>query len=366
MIYNCWQTLTEKTNINMKKKYIYLTIIILSIFSIDLNAQSTLFANINGPNGMAIKDNYLYVIAGGKIFKADITIENPPLIEVVNGIIGGAKIAFNGNELYIADFYGYKISKIDITQSNPNLVDVITGIYYPDGIVFKGNDLYFTYLTNAGYNISKIDVSQSNPTLIDVITDTEVLFDLAIIEDELFASTGSVHKVFKIDLNQSNPLPVDVYTSGNYIHGLAVSGNDLYLADVGEYKISKINTTQSVPTPLDIATNLDQPFYLTTNTTDIYFSSFHDDTISKIDLTSLNVNEFENLGSITIYPNPTEDIFYITGFKGIVSYDVYNTRGQKLLTGKTYQNEKIDITELTSGFYFIKIDKNVTRKIVKK
>jgi hypothetical protein len=80
MLYNCWQTLTEKTNINMKKKYIYLTIIILSIFSIDLNAQSTLFANINGPNGMAIKDNYLYVIAGGKIFKADITIENPPLI----------------------------------------------------------------------------------------------------------------------------------------------------------------------------------------------------------------------------------------------------------------------------------------------
>lgn len=349
------------------KKGIFLIVILLTLLSFDSKAQSTLFTNINGPNGIAIKDNFLYVITTNEILKADITIENPPLIQVVDGITGGAKIAFYGNELYIADFFGYKISKIDVTETNPILVDVITGIFYPDAIVFNENNLYFTYVTDTGeHNVGKIDVLQSNPAITDIITDTIFLLDLAIKDDILYASTSFPHKVFKININESNPLPEDVYTTGNAIHGLAINEDNLYLANIDESKISKIDITQSVPVPNDIATNLDLPFYLAFNDTDLYFSSFIDDTISKIDLNALGINELININNIKTYPNPTEDLLYISGFENIVKYEVLNITGQKLLTGHISENSYIDINSLENGVYFIRLEDRINIKVLKK
>ena len=62
--------------------------------------------------------------------------------DVVTGLNGPDGLAFNENDLYVAEYTGNKISKIDITATTPTATDVVTGLNGPIGLAFNGNDLY--------------------------------------------------------------------------------------------------------------------------------------------------------------------------------------------------------------------------------
>ncbi len=82
---------------------------------------------------------------------------------------------------------------------------------------------------------------------------------------------------------------------------------------------------------------------------------------------NLNINDF-NLSNVKVYPNPTADYFKIENLNNsnIKTIELYNISGKKL---KQFSiSEKYDISNLSSGVYFIKIKTERTetnRKLIK-
>ncbi len=83
----------------------------------------------------------------------------------------------------------------------------------------------------------------------------------------------------------------------------------------------------------------------------------------------LSVNDEFLERNISLFPNPTDGALQIkvTGLVGDLNYEVYNVLGQTLLVDKLQNNEIIDLGNLPSDIYFIKITEiDTNRSIVKK
>jgi hypothetical protein len=74
------------------------------------------------------------------------------------------------------------------------------------------------------------------------------------------------------------------------------------------------------------------------------------------DTCTLSVNEFDQLNSISIYPNPVRDKLWFDNPNKIKidKVEIYNITGQKLGVIDNV-NDFIDLGSLTSGLYFVKI-----------
>lgn len=73
--------------------------------------------------------------------------------------------------------------------------------------------------------------------------------------------------------------------------------------------------------------------------------------------------------NISIYPNPTSDIFYIRGLQEKASLIIYDINGREILRRQDYLNEPIDIYNLRTGLYMIKVENETVssiRKLIKK
>ena len=93
----------------------------------------------------------------------------------------------------------------------------------------------------------------------------------------------------------------------------------------------------------------------------------------------LTQNEVENIHSsstlslshknkldISIYPNPTDNQLFVQGHKNSTSISVFNLLGKKVLSKSNV--DKIDVSELSNGVYFIKISDGInssTKKFIK-
>ncbi|WP_452598193.1 T9SS type A sorting domain-containing protein, partial [Pontimicrobium sp. MEBiC01747] len=76
---------------------------------------------------------------------------------------------------------------------------------------------------------------------------------------------------------------------------------------------------------------------------------------------------------ITLYPNPTKDIFNIktpNNRDTITKIEIFNIQGQLVMSIPQYRGENINISKLKNGIYFVKTTLNkqqdITTKIIKK
>lgn len=73
-----------------------------------------------------------------------------------------------------------------------------------------------------------------------------------------------------------------------------------------------------------------------------------------------------NTGHLTVYPNPVNDLLYITGIKGSSIIEIYSLTGRKVIESTI---NRIDVSQLDSGIYIIKVnfENGVTKlKFIKK
>ena len=78
----------------------------------------------------------------------------------------------------------------------------------------------------------------------------------------------------------------------------------------------------------------------------------------------LGVNDYTFNNRIKVYPNPTNGILNISNTNNIKEIVIYNITGVKVKTFKATQT--LDISELSTGLYFLKTDTGIVEKIVKK
>ena len=83
----------------------------------------------------------------------------------------------------------------------------------------------------------------------------------------------------------------------------------------------------------------------------------------------LGVEEVVVDKDIAIYPNPANDVIYVKG-EDVNYVEIYNSIGSKVVSRKINDSESVNIADLASGIYFVRIINNegdvTTRKIVKK
>ncbi len=94
---------------------------------------------------------------------------------------------------------------------------------------------------------------------------------------------------------------------------------------------------------------------------------FSIDDIIVLGETPLGNHDFnKQSNTINLSPNPSHDFIKISGLKQIENYTIYNVLGMETHKGTISNNEKIDIQNLTNGFYFIKFKNKRIIKFIKK
>lgn len=79
----------------------------------------------------------------------------------------------------------------------------------------------------------------------------------------------------------------------------------------------------------------------------------------------LGINELQQIDDIKIVPNPNNGFFKIETSLTIKSIQLYNVNGKEVYFNEMNSNDEINVSNLTSGIYFIKIESN-TNTIYKK
>ncbi|MBF4985349.1 T9SS type A sorting domain-containing protein [Nonlabens mediterrranea] len=84
--------------------------------------------------------------------------------------------------------------------------------------------------------------------------------------------------------------------------------------------------------------------------------------------TTLNINELNSQKKTFLYPNPSSEVIHIQSDSSIKSYMIYDKSGKKVWN-HSYDRQRLDISKLESGLYFLILQyyngRNGTFKIVK-
>ncbi|MFD2822549.1 T9SS type A sorting domain-containing protein [Lacinutrix iliipiscaria] len=106
--------------------------------------------------------------------------------------------------------------------------------------------------------------------------------------------------------------------------------------------------------------SVDDEDYSTTNWTNI-----DDDILFSNDCSTLSSNDYTQI-DYTLYPNPSTDYIYVSGLKQHTKYQIYSIEGKAVNYGICTANKPIEISNLASGIYFLKLDALKTIKFIKK
>lgn len=70
--------------------------------------------------------------------------------------------------------------------------------------------------------------------------------------------------------------------------------------------------------------------------------------------------------ALKIYPNPTTDYISVNGLKKSSGFTIFNVLGTEVLKGLVFPEGNIDVKNLKTGLYFIRINESNTVKFIKK
>jgi hypothetical protein len=297
-----------------------------SIFYFNVNdanpAPTLLLDNLNQPNGMELKDNFLYVahFGEGDLIKIDLNDPNPSIIDVT--------------------FYG----------ETPNMLKLI------------GNDLYYTD-TN-GNRIYKYNITSGSTSAENFLNTSPIPIGLEIKDNFLYYGLAAQGVILKIGLDNPQGASTQVITGLDRPLGMEFKGNDLYIADKDDDKIVKVDVTETPPVIQDVVTNLNKPKDITFDGSIMYI--IENNRLSKIDI-SLGVSDFSLL-DIKFYPNPAKDYLRVSNLTSSYDYYISDINGKIMLEGKFSPNHNsVDVSSFAAGKYFITIKGEIstTEKFLK-
>jgi hypothetical protein len=157
--------------------------------------------------------------------------------------------------------------------------------------------------------------------------------------------------------------------------GAAVNGNFVVSISADGGAFTEIETVDTVGTlswdntfgPYDLTEYEDQYIQvrITSNwgggSLDDYYIGFDNFYIGP----DLSAPSFDK-AALKVYPNPTKNILFVTYSQEISNVEIYNLVGQRVATIAPNANEgQIDMSNLASGAYFVKVTSNNTSKTVK-
>ena len=345
-----------------------------------------------------------------------ILVYKPTYGQVEDFITEGVYAPFNilavGNDLYIAEYFQGKINKVNLNQQNPTITNIISGLEYPTSLALRGDYLYVGELLRN--KVSKFDVRITNPTLIDVVDVTSPR-SMSFFGNELFIWNGLQGVLHKTDVSDTTPtisnvnidipLPFanekSIVVNGNYLYISSSAYDRIYVTDlsstnleltsaglidfsssitfdangnlycsvynwISAENVDNLSILNSENNFEEIASQLNEPQHITISDNIIYIYEREPTKISKLDLSSvLSINEFDLSDEIKIFPNPSSNFINISGLTKLENYIIYDILGNEIINGTIGNNQKINIQNLSNGFYLLKVNNKNKIKLIK-
>lgn len=170
----------------------------------------------------------------------------------------------------------------------------------------------------------------------------------------------------------NNTLLADFRASRNELTSIDVSNNiALTILSFANNDLSSVNAkngNNTAITTFDAASNtnlscieVDDADYSATN-----WINIDAETSFSEDCSTLGVDD-ELFNSVSLYPNPSEGIFYLKGLQESTRIKVYDVHSRLVFQNEIHTNEAIDINDMPVGMYFVNISNasgSTTKKIV--
>jgi len=353
----------------MNKLFIVLFITISFSSSAQTVFSNAFTAELPGPLLAVNGQLYVGTIFNGALYKVDINNPNVPIL-VAEGFIadGPWKLGYDplNNNIYVRSLSLPSFSKIDLDLNLPITVEQIEipGAQY-NGFTINDNLIYLT----DGDNIYTYDITVGVNSYQLFYTDTGFqIRNPRIHNNELYYFTGNAPNSNAYKINLSDPNLSKVLVSSNLpgiVQSSLVVGNYIYLGVEASNKLIKLDLTSSLPIEHEVVLeNPDGPLIGLANLGNTFFASeFNTRNIITFKDQALTIDDL-NLSSTRLYPNPVEELLYIKHENSIASnYSIYSINGAKIKEG-IYVGE-IDVSNLTSGLYFIHLEQNGVSQIEK-
>jgi choice-of-anchor B domain-containing protein len=245
------------------------------------------------------------------------------------------------------------------------------------------NEVVLLDVTNKA-NIQKISsISYSNVgyTHQGWFTEDQRFFIVGDETDEIFFGFNTRTLVFdlldldnpQLHMEYEGPTPAtdhngyvlgDKYFLANYTAGLRV----LDISDIENKNITEIAYFDTFPDNDNVGTEKLWSVYPYFASGNIVLSDIDGGFFLVKDPNFLAVEDIQ-IEQFTIFPNPADNFLTIKSQNAaIVSISIYNTIGQEVLTFNNPNTfaRAIDISSLTKGMYFVNINGNTSKKIIKK
>lgn len=243
--------------------------------------------------------------------------------------------------------------------------------FIPNGLPNEDKIILFNNGFQRTPEFSQVDIISPPETALGVFDYTPGTAYGPLVPDYTYSEPGSdPSDLFSVIVSNAQQLP-----NGNI---LVCEGNQGYVFEldsddnkVWEYINPVNNTTGFVTTQNDVATGnltfraekygVDYPAFTGRDLTPGLPIEINPDLTP---CNNLSVDEFD-LKTLTIYPNPTRDVFHINGIDDILQVEVFNMLGQKI-TQK--DRNKIDLSNQENGIYLLKIFTNrsvISKRVIK-
>lgn len=323
----------------------------ISFFKRDINkgTESIKIATYSNPNpisavpfAMVVKNKILYVAVTNQnnLIKIEVNANSSIISIIDNNSWIPFGLAVDESNLYVTEVTALEISRFNISRLPPTLDEIIslqTRNIEPFIIVIKNNKLYFTGTDysepNSPHNLYMIDMLDSVRFLNKIKSNISFADAMAISDNIIYLISEFENKISMIDLS-SNDLEIEELNRNNQ--------PQIELVDGAE-------TTSLVKYDEFLYYNTDKGLYrLNLNET---LSTKKSDIQIKVP---------------NVYPNPTFDYIKIDNLTDSPKYSLYDIFGKKILNGVIGRNKKIDLRNLNSGVYYLKLNNSFTHKVLKK
>lgn len=328
-------------------------ILVLCFSSQMMLSQEELVYSIPDINRLLKIDNFLYYTTVADIRYVDLNeVDFTPQILVDNLDIPSG-MEYKDGFLYVAEWGAGKVIKLDLSQPNPSPIDVTLTGSTPNDLLFIGNVLYYS-ISNSNV-IYKYDINLTTQTSETVVITPNGPLGLEFKDGRLYIALSLLDAIYSIDLNDENA-ELDVFieneTEMNHPVNLEFYNNDLYIANLYSDNILKGNV-ENEPFYVEeiVAFNgardllIDEGILYYCNSAYIY----------RIDLSTLGTEDV-TYKKIKLYPNPTNNEINISNLNSPRNFKLYDSQGRTIKDGTLQPNEKLDVSDLKAGCYFIKFE----------
>ena len=345
----------------MKQFYIFITML-------------TLVFNINSMQAQTVEFSY------------DITSVLP------DDGLNNTGIVFINNQFWVSE---WNSNDIHVLDNVGNYIETfqIAGVTNTRSMTTDGTSVYCVSVTS---NIYEVDpITKNLISTITITTSSNVVARVCAYDASLNSSSGGFWvanwntDIVSIDMTGNELSVIDAATHGlQAMSGGAIDGiGNLYLYNqdgANTDSIAVIDLSTGTPTGVeyDVFTNISSPLGATSSVSGGLF--FSDEVVSGkivaiglsqgnpdnilfgVDFgTGLSVEYFTLNNKIKLYPNPSNNHISISELTNSEAYTISNLLGAKMKNGTVSNNEKIDISDLTNGLYFIAFENGNTLKFIK-